>query len=223
MMYFQGDHFYPFLLNWAENTYGHPISAGLGIYFLDPREGKWQLNDVRAEIYTTRRSGVGGIAFYRSEFLTKNCKGIYDACQQEFFPYPALHPAMTWMGEREAPSSPAHLIYNKGKLTWTGHAAYYNVYGSNTYPVDCTKAENLLSPRHEGTTFQIGGRALKKRYFAVTSSDRFGNESQPTQEKYDGVVINDNLNVPYLINRDKGKGVKVKKDKKLKKDKKKKK
>lgn len=203
MMYFQGDHYYPFLFNWRENTYGHPIAPGLGIYFLDPREGKWQLNEVRAEMYTARNSGIGGMAFYRGEFLTNNSKGLFDACEQEFFPYPALVPPMTWMGQKSSPTAPKHLAYNEGKLTWQGDAPYYNVYGSNTYPVDCSKAENLLFGRHEGTTFQIGGRALKMHYFAVTSSDRFGNESEPTQEYYDGVVFHDNLDVTYLINRDK--------------------
>ncbi len=202
MMYFQGDHFYPFVYNWAENTYGHPIAAGLGIYFLDPREGRWKLNDVRAEMHTARNTEMGGIAFYRGEFLTKNCKGIYDACEQEFFPYPALTPAMTWMGKKEAPATPTDINYKEGKLVWKGNAPYYNIYGSNTYPVDCTRAENLLFGRHEGTTFQIGGRALKMHYFAVTASDRFGNESAPAQEYFDGVDLPENLNVPYLINRD---------------------
>lgn len=202
MMYFKGDHYYPFLFNWAENNYGHPVAAGLGIYFLDPREGKWVLNDVRAQMHTARNSKVGGIAFYRSEFLTKNCKGLYDTCEDEFFPYPALQPVMTWMGKKEAPATPTHLIYNEGKLTWNGSAPYYNIYGSNTYPVDCTRAENLLFTRQEGNVFQIGGRALKMHYFAVTASDRFGNESVPAQEHNDGVTIPEHLNVPYLINRD---------------------
>ena len=202
MMYFQGDHYYPFLFDWRENSYGHPVVPGLGIYFLDPREGKWQLNEVRAEMHTARNSGIGGMAFYRGEFLTKNCKGLYDACEQEFFPYPALVPPMTWMGRKEAPAKPKNIIYNEGKLTWVGNAPYYNIYGSNTYPVDCSRAENLLFARHEGTTFQIGGRALKMHYFAVTSSDRFGNESEPVQEYYDGVTFHDKLDVPYLINRD---------------------
>lgn len=202
MMYFKGDHYYPFLFNWAENNYGHPIAPGLGIYFLDPREGNWQLNDVRAEMHTARNSGIGGVALYRGEFLTKNCRGLYDACEQEFFPYPALQPVMTWMGKKDAPAAPTNIAYNEGKLTWKGSAPYYNIYGSNTYPVDCTKAENLLFGRHEGTTYQIGGRALKMHYYAVTSSDRYGNESAPTQEYYDGVTFHDKLNVPYLINRD---------------------
>lgn len=209
MMYFQGDHYYPFLFNWRENSYGHPVAPGLGIYFLDPREGKWQLNDVRAEMHTARNSGIGGVALYRGEFLTKNCKGLYDACEQEFFPYPALQPVMTWMGKKEAPAKPKNIKYDEGKLTWTGNAPYYNIYGSNTYPVDCSKAENLLFTRHEPTTFQIGGRALKMHYFAVTASDRYGNESEPAQEYYDGVVFHDKLDVPYLINRDKKGSVKI--------------
>lgn len=32
MMYFDGDHFYPFLANWKENDFGRPIVPGLGIY-----------------------------------------------------------------------------------------------------------------------------------------------------------------------------------------------
>jgi len=201
MMYFQGNHFYPFIFDWRENNYGHPIAPGLGIYFLDPREGKWQINDVRAEMHTCRNSGIGGLAFYRGEFLTKNCKGIYDVCEEEFFPYPALTPVMHWMGERPAPSTPTNLRYKDGRLTWDGSAPYYNVYGSNTYPVDCSKAENLLFTRCQPTSFSIAGRALKMHYYAVTASDRFGNESQPAQEYYDGVTLPADIKVGQLINR----------------------
>ena len=31
MMYFQGDHFYPFAADWQENCYGRPVAPGLGI------------------------------------------------------------------------------------------------------------------------------------------------------------------------------------------------
>lgn len=201
MMYFQGNHFYPFLYDWCEHSYGHPIAPGLGIYFLDPREGKWQLNDVRAEMHASRDSGIGGIAFYRGEFLTKNSRGIYDACRQEFFPYPALTPVMTWMGHHTPPAAPTDLHYQEGRLIWNGDAPYYNVYGSNTYPVDCSKAENLLFARCQPTSYSISGRALKMHYYAVTSSDRYGNESQPVQEYYDGVTLPSDISVSQLINR----------------------
>lgn len=38
MMYFDGDHYYPFLADWKENDYGRPVVPGLGIYFLNERE-----------------------------------------------------------------------------------------------------------------------------------------------------------------------------------------
>ena len=118
MMYFTGNNYYPFLFQWAEMANGHPICPGLGIYFLDPREGRWTLNEVRAEMHTARNSGIGGIAFYRGEFLTNNTKGIYDTTCDEFFPYPALTARMTWMGDTLAPPSPTSLYYKDGILYW---------------------------------------------------------------------------------------------------------
>ena len=38
MMYFDGDHFYPFALDWQENNRNRPVIPGLGIYFLSPNE-----------------------------------------------------------------------------------------------------------------------------------------------------------------------------------------
>ena len=214
MMYFTGNNFYPFIFDWAENSYGHPVVPGLGIYFLDPREGRWQLNDVRAEMHTARNSGIGGIAFYRGEFLTKNVKGIYDATCDEFFPYPALTARMTWMGDTLAPSAPSYLRYENGKLLWTPslpaasasphphNYILYNVYGSNTYPVNITKAENLLATNVRLTEYELSGRATTVRHYAVTAIDRFGNESPATQEVKPTVELPKHINVSFLINRD---------------------
>ena len=118
MMYFTGNNYYPFLYQWLENAHGHPICPGLGIYFLDPRDGRWTLNEVRAEMHSARNSGIGGIAFYRGEFLTNNYKGIYDTTCEEFFPYPALTARMTWMGDTIAPTAPTSLNYENGILHW---------------------------------------------------------------------------------------------------------
>ena len=187
MMYFQGNHFYPFLFDWLENSYGHPVVPGLGIYFLDPREGKWTLDTVRAEMHTARASGIGGMAFYRSDFLTRNVKSLYDACAEEFFPYPALTPPMTWMPTDSArlPSQPTGLRLDAGNLCWQGDAYYYNVYGSNQWPVDCSQAANLLAPHVQGDACPLSPREQSLRYFAVTASDRFGNESTPATLRND--------------------------------------
>ena len=229
MMYFTGNNYYPFLFQWAEMANGHPICPGLGIYFLDPREGRWTLNEVRAEMHTARNSGIGGIAFYRGEFLTNNTKGIYDTTCDEFFPYPALTARMTWMGDTLAPTAPTSLYYKDGILHWEsplhtlsnspcegedsirkvpsplgedGRGALYNIYGSNTYPVDVTKAENLLAARVTDTQWQLNARAQKVRHYAVTAMDRLGNESPAAQEEKPTIELPEHINVPRLINRD---------------------
>ena len=204
MMYFQGTHFYPFLYDWQENRDGHPVVPGLGIYFLDPREGRWMLSQVRAEMHSARRSEIGGIAFYRSEFLIRNVQGIYDACRDEFFPHPALTSRMTWMpGYFQLPSVPTSLQCSPGRLSWQGDAYCYNVYGSNEYPVDCSRAENLVAARILSTAYEPQGRAGGRRFYAVTACNRYGAETEPLQQSFSakGDSLRQ-LNVSYLINRD---------------------
>ena len=191
MMYFRENHFYPFLFDWLEHAYGHPVAPGLAIYLLDPREGKWALNDVRAEMHTARNSNIGGMIFYRAKFLNDNHKGIYNTTCQEFFPYPALPPRMTWSSDTIPPLPPYGLRCENGVLSWNEGEAnsdkdaytFYNIYGSNVYPVDVTKAENLLQARICDTHYELTGRATSRRFFAVCASDRFGNQSAAAQEQ----------------------------------------
>lgn len=223
MMYFQGNHFYPFLFDWKENSYGRPVVPGLGIYFLDPREGKWTLDIVRSEMHTIRRTEIGGMAFYRGDFLSRNCKGIYNACAEEFFPYPALPIPMAWSSSNTTPEKPQNVRNEDGTLTWEGNAPFYNIYGSNTWPVDCSRPENLIAIRIRGHEYQAGAEAIRSRYLAVTASNRYGTESEPSQEVFDGFGTSRNLNVPRLINKDMPRKVKGKKETKTSKKQKRKK
>ena len=50
MMYFRDNHFFPFALDWNEHSYGKFVVPGLGIYFLDPKEGKWVITDVERQM-----------------------------------------------------------------------------------------------------------------------------------------------------------------------------
>ena len=184
MMYFLGNNYYPFVFDWKEGSSGHPVVPGLGIYFLDPREGKWQLSDVRPEMHAARDSRVGGIAFYRSYYLTNNFKGLYDCVCEEFFPYPALTSRMTWQSDTIPPSAPTDLQYVEGRLTWnspsTSKEIFYNVYASWEYPVDISRAENLIAMRLQQSALSVLN--TKGYHYAVTAIDRFGNESQAVQE-----------------------------------------
>lgn len=191
MMYFLGNNFYPFLYDWADHRYGHPIAAGLGIYFLDPSEGKWTLNDVRAQMRATRESGLGGIAFFRSNFFTRNVKGLYDSTCNEFYPYPALTPRMTWSEDTVPPAAPTRLRHTNNHLEWTDTSAvssakydytYYNIYGADVYPVDISNAENIVRMRVRDQHIDLGSNERIKRYYAVCACDRFGNQSPAVQE-----------------------------------------
>lgn len=192
MMYFLGNHYYPFLFDWRENSYGHPVATGLGIYFLDPHEGKWKLNDVRAQMHTARKSGIGGMAFYRSQYLTDNTKGLYDAACEEFFPYPALTSRMTWTEHTAAPAAPTMLNISDGTISWNygstfegkWQTVFFNIYASDSYPVDITKAHNLAVQRWQEKSIRISETNQPTyKYFAVTAMDRYGNESEALQQK----------------------------------------
>lgn len=186
MMYFQGKNYYPFLCDWAEGSHGHPVAAGLGIYFLDPHEGRWTLNEVRQEIHATRFVGNGGVCFYRSDFFTRNVKGLYDNVCFEFFPYPALQPQMTWASDRQAPSTPTRLHLNGNTLSWNpstdnSTTVNYTVYGWFGEPEEANinNAANIITTAFKGNECDVTAFLGRNNNFAVTASDRFGNESRP--------------------------------------------
>ena len=182
MMYFQGNHFFPFAIDWKEQSAGRMVVPGLGIYFLDPREGKWTLDQVQRQMSVSRELGLGH-CYFRSKFFTDNVKGIYDFGSR-FDATPALVPPMTWANQRQ-PSEPEQLRINGNKLSWqtavdSSDAPYlfYNVYASEDFPVDITKAENLMATRKRETSMMV---PVNKLNYAVTAMNRYGQESTPAQ------------------------------------------
>lgn len=189
MMYFRNNQFFPFALDWAEESYGRIVAPGLGIYFLSPRQKDWPLDDITREMEVLRKQGLGH-AYFRSKFFTDNTKGIYDfACQ--FDRTPALVPPMTWMHETP-PQAPTQLqllpVPNKGVyvLSWLPNdrdtvMIRYNVYASHAYPVDVQCASNLVATYLQ--RWQLLVPADSSRHYAVTAIDRYGNESAPLQQQ----------------------------------------
>ncbi len=95
MMYFRDNNFYPFAIDWQEQSHGKIVAPGLATYMLHRSEGNWPLTTVTQEMNVLRQLGLGHTHF-RSRFLTDNTKGIY-AFEREFNASPALVPPMTWM------------------------------------------------------------------------------------------------------------------------------
>lgn len=60
MMYFQGNNFYPFALDWQEQSNGRQVIPGLGIYFLHPDEGKWTRDEIDRQINFIRNHKMAG-------------------------------------------------------------------------------------------------------------------------------------------------------------------
>ena len=186
MMYFQGNQFYPFVADWKEHAYGKIVAPGLSIYMLHPSERNWDLSIIRREMNVLRQEGLG-CTFFRSKFLTDNIKGIY-TFTKDFNRTPALIPPMRWMGKQ--PPTPVTLLQiDRGKtsdrLIWYGardlsgaNYLLYNIYASDTWPVDTEDPRNLIACRHQYQQLTVPhqGHAL---YYAVTATDRYGNESRP--------------------------------------------
>ena len=201
MMYFRGDQFFPFAIDWKEHSYGKIIAPGLGIYFLDPKEGKWNISDITSELYHLRNIGEGH-AFFRNKFLLDNHQGVYDFVTAHFNRYPALVPPMTWESNKR-PQQPVTLCIeeNEGTTTlrWDNSlqyedgtaiktpSIYNNVYASKEYPVDVHDARNLILTRttRRQLTTRIGNTPT---YYAVTTTDGFGNESRAKQLNQTAVV-----------------------------------
>lgn len=224
MMYFQGNNFYPFALDWKENCSNRWVIPGLGIYFLSPDEQNWPLAEIVRQIHFTRQVKLNGQAYFRNRFLLDNTKGILDELKENFYTAPALVPPMTWI-DSIPPSTPAPLTLpslpslqllpdGKLRLNWQASTdngvggVVYHLYGSDTYPVDVNNPQNLLATHLVSTTYDYRPNMpwRQKRYFAVTAADRFGNESTPLElnaaSELDMPLLNkgDVLHLPQLEN-----------------------
>lgn len=194
MMYFQGNSFYPFALDWQEQSNGRQVIPGLGIYFLHPDEGNWKRDEVDRQINFIRNQNMAGEGHYRVKYLMDNTQNIYNELIENFYAYPALQLPMPWL-DNVAPSAPSNLKVtssNDGytELSWQAatdndskNTPMYVVYASNEHPVDTEKPENIIAQSIKGTSYIYAPIQpwMAKRYFAVTAIDRYGNESAAAQ------------------------------------------
>ena len=206
MMYFSGNNFYPFAIDWKEQSFGRHVISGLGVYMLHPKERNWPINEVKRQMSVVREIGLGH-CYFRAKFLLDNVKGIYDFALWHDR-YPALVPPMTW-AQSTVPTSPKMLIVERShesdQLSWKGAEdrsdgpyLLYNIYASTTYPVDVTKAENLIATRYIRSNITIP-KAKGQWYYAVTAQDRYGNEGPAVQE---ATAYRQNFNVSSLLPND---------------------
>lgn len=189
MMYFRDNQFYPFALDWQENKHGRWVVPGLGIYFLKYKNHEWDINEIMRQIYFTRRNKLDGQAFFRNEFLMKNTCGLTDSLTNKFYSSPAAVPPMTWQ-DSIPPSPPCN-----GNISYTADGIAlkwekpdsckenisYRIYVSTVYPVDTDNANNIICLKNSSNGFKYTSSDCDNLFWAVTSIDRFGNESCPLE------------------------------------------
>ncbi len=205
MMYFRGENFYPFAIDWKERSVGKTIAPGLGIYFMHPRESNWALDDITRELEVTRQYGLSNCMF-RSKFFTDNTKGIYNYFQKTFATSPSTQPALTWLSST-LPATPTGFNVKKDNeditLKWDNNGGKYNIYGSDSWPVDTHKGSNLLATElvSNSITFSL---PRTFNYFAVTTVDRYGNESEAVQSTTEVAAPNiGNVNLRFTYDNSK--------------------
>lgn len=195
MMYFRGNAFYPFALDWQEQSNGRHVVPGLGIYFLHPDEGNWTLPEVERQLQFVRAHGLAGQAHYRVKYLMDNTQQLTHRLKESYYTAPALQPPMPWLDSvpptpptgLQAEWLPDRIVHLRWQpATDRGEHpgdVYYVVYGSQTTPVDTSDPTHILAQRVEGCEFFYAPVYpwQECRYFAVTAIDRYGNESSAIQ------------------------------------------
>lgn len=212
MMYFDGQHFYPFAADWQENAHGRVVAPGLGIYCLSPREKDWDLTTITRQLNVVRTLGMGGVAYYRSRFLTDNTKGLLDYLQNAFQRTPVLPPAMTW-ADSIAPATPQVKVHLEGPtlhFRWApvqdDTPVTYTIY---RLPTDSTAQPERVAHGLRQTTYSLTPALPRDRHarYAVCATDAYGNESTVVegvnsqrlggeQQAAATVVVTDTLTLP---------------------------
>lgn len=187
MMYFRGNQFYPFLMDWVEHAYGRTVVPGLGVYFLSPSEGNWSIEEIERQINVLKQAETG-FAFFRTKFLLDDTKGVYRFTADRADCHAALVPPMTWAC-RTAPAAPQNLSITRSDrtetLSWTAPTniseggILYNVYVSSTFPIDTDDPRNLIAVHLDRQSITL--QTATSMNYAVTAINRYGIESRPIE------------------------------------------
>jgi uncharacterized lipoprotein YddW (UPF0748 family) len=191
MMYYSGNLFFPFVKDWVKRSNGRFIVPGLGLYQMDKKESDWQPEVLTEQIQYTRDNQAQGNVFFRARYFTENRKGIYGKVTAGFYSNPALLPPLTWLND-SLPETPQSLSAVKNEavlhLEWdkSPGKVFYNVYRSDTFPIDTNNPDNLLVARLRNHQYElpVDDSFESGYYYVVTGYDRYHNESPSSQPVY---------------------------------------
>ena len=184
MIYFDKNHFYPFVLDWQENSNGRHVIPGIGIYRLMPQYGGWPQLEIERQLNTSRSAGTAGTAMFRAEQLL----GLGHAAYTKVYSSPALVPPMSWAGP--APRQPQGLKAVRDaegiSLAWDRVEAVkgfpaikYNVYVALDTVVDIDRISSLAASSMDSVSYRWNCITDASVTVAVTAVNAYGIESTP--------------------------------------------
>ena len=188
MNYYSGVLFNPFVEDWMSRINGRFVVSGLGVYQMDKKESGWKASVLLDQVNFSRETKIHGNAFFRAAHLLDNSYSFANELNSLFYSKPALLPPLTWLS-RTIPDAPASVsAYSNGsflRLEWDKVAGkdnqpvFYNLYRSESFPVDINQQENLIAVRLKDNSYrlQIDNRIESGYYYVVTGFDRYHNES----------------------------------------------
>lgn len=186
MLYFKDNHFYPFVLDWQENSCGRHIVPGVGVYRLLPEYGGWLPLEIKRQLFTSRSAGTAGTALFRVQHLLGNDDAA--AVYNTVYGKRALVPPLTWAAAPVPQAPSAFAVERAGdcfKLSWhsvnaaDGHPhTRYNIYATLGREVDCENIANLICTT-DSTSFVWECCTNSAVSLAVTAVDAYGRESVP--------------------------------------------
>lgn len=186
MMYYKGDGFTPYLIDWVERIAGEGnMVAGLGAYRLDPKEGKWSLDDIDEQIKASRDYGSQGQAYFRWGHL-REYPSLARLLQEQYYNEPALVPPMCRVDGIPLLDAVTGLqVESRGKevvVSWQAvdDAVRYVVYATTTGEVDINNPSHIVNVWVNGTTVQLPDCYHS---FAVTAVDIFRREGAAAYSK----------------------------------------
>jgi uncharacterized lipoprotein YddW (UPF0748 family) len=196
MNYYSGMLFYPFVEDWVSKNNGRFIVPGLGAFQMDRNESHWNASVLYDQILFSREAKTQGNAFFRAAYLLDNSTGFGKELRSRFYQTPALLPPLTWLNQTipDAPKSISAygVAGSMLRLEWDkmqgkdNQPVFYNLYRSETFPVDTSLPENLLAVRLMDNFYQlpVDNNIVSGYYYVITGFDRYHNESACSKPVY---------------------------------------
>lgn len=184
MIYFDKNHFYPFVLDWQENSNGRHVIPGIGIYRLMPQYGGWPQLEIERQLNTSRSAATAGTAMFRAEQLL----GLGHAAYTKVYSSPALVPPMSWAGTAPRQPQGFKAVRDAGgvSLAWDRveaekgfPAIKYNVYVALDTVVDIENIASLAASSMDSVSYRWNCITDAPVTVAVTAVNAYGIESAP--------------------------------------------